>query len=90
MPRDRSPRLWTRLQIDYVPRPSLHVESKSLKLYLMGYRNHGTFHEDGVNRVADDLFGRLSPPVPPGGLRRLQPPRRHSHKAARRQGGGPT
>ena len=27
----------------------------------MRYRNHGTFHEDCVNRVADDLFGRLSP-----------------------------
>ncbi len=49
-----------RLQIDYVPGP-LCVESKSLKLYLMRYRNHGTFHEDCVNRVADDLFLALSP-----------------------------
>ncbi len=49
-----------RLHIDYVP-GRLCVESKSLKLYLMCYRNHGTFHEDCVNRVADDLFGRLSP-----------------------------
>lgn len=49
-----------RLHIGYVP-GRLCVESKSLKLYLVGYRNHGTFHEDCVNRVADDLFGRLSP-----------------------------
>jgi 7-cyano-7-deazaguanine reductase len=37
------------------------VESKSLKLYLMRYRNEGTFHEACVNRVADDLCARLSP-----------------------------
>ncbi len=49
-----------RLRIDYVPR-SLCVESKSLKLYLIGYRNHGTFHEACVNRVADDLYQVLSP-----------------------------
>jgi 7-cyano-7-deazaguanine reductase len=49
-----------RLHIAYVP-GRLCVESKSLKLYLVGYRNHGTFHEDCVNRVADDLFGKLSP-----------------------------
>jgi 7-cyano-7-deazaguanine reductase len=49
-----------RMRIDYVP-GGLCVESKSLKLYLMRYRNHGTFHEDCVNRVADDLFTRLSP-----------------------------
>ena len=49
-----------RLIIDYVPGLRC-VESKSLKLYLMGYRNHGTFHEACVNRVADDLSARLSP-----------------------------
>ena len=49
-----------RLRIDYVPGP-LCVESKSLKLYLTRFRNYGTFHEDCVNRVADDLCGRLSP-----------------------------
>ena len=37
------------------------MESKSLKLYLMRYRNEGTFHEACVNRVADDLCSRLSP-----------------------------
>ncbi len=49
-----------RLRIDYVP-ASFCVESKSLKIYLMGYRNHGTFHEACVNRVADDLWAKLSP-----------------------------
>ena len=33
------------LVIDYVPKGWL-VESKSLKLYLNSYRNHGAFHED--------------------------------------------
>ena len=49
-----------RLRIEYVP-GDLCVESKSLKLYLMRYRNEGTFHEACVNRVADDLCSRLSP-----------------------------
>ena len=49
-----------RLVIDYVP-GRLCVESKSLKLYLMGFRNHGSFHEACVNQVADDLSAKLSP-----------------------------
>jgi 7-cyano-7-deazaguanine reductase len=49
-----------RLHIAYVP-SKLCVESKSLKLYLMRYRNHGTFHEDCVNAVASHLAERLSP-----------------------------
>jgi 7-cyano-7-deazaguanine reductase len=44
--------------IDYVPRKWL-IESKSLKLYLQSYRNHGTFHEECTvsigRRVADLL-----------------------------------
>ena len=49
-----------RLYITYVP-AELCVESKSLKLYLMRYRNHGAFHEDCVNRVADDIATKLAP-----------------------------
>ena len=49
-----------RLHIGYVP-GALCVESKSLKLYLMRYRNHGAFHEDCVNQVASDLAARLAP-----------------------------
>ncbi|MGH2564197.1 MAG: preQ(1) synthase, partial [Ginsengibacter sp.] len=37
------------------------VESKSLKLYLMGYRNFGEFHESCVQRIANDLVQLLSP-----------------------------
>jgi 7-cyano-7-deazaguanine reductase len=48
------------LRIEYVPAARC-VESKSLKLYLMRYRNHGAFHEDCVNRVADDLFAVVAP-----------------------------
>ena len=42
------------LVIDYVPRRWL-VESKSLKLYLGSYRNHGAFHEDCTIAIADQL-----------------------------------
>jgi len=49
-----------RLRIDYVP-GELCVESKSLKLYLMRFRNEGTFHEACVNQVADDLVAAISP-----------------------------
>jgi 7-cyano-7-deazaguanine reductase len=49
-----------RLRIQYVP-DRLCVESKSLKLYLFAYRNHGAFHEACVNRVADDLASVLGP-----------------------------
>ena len=46
------------LVIDYVPKAWL-VESKSLKLYLVSFRNHGAFHEDVTvtigRRVADLL-----------------------------------
>ena len=37
------------------------VESKSLKLYLFSFRNHGDFHEDAINTIADDLINLLEP-----------------------------
>jgi 7-cyano-7-deazaguanine reductase len=46
--------------IDYVPRRWL-VESKSLKLYLGAFRNHGAFHEDCTIAIADRLVQFLSP-----------------------------
>ena len=46
--------------IHYVP-DRLCVESKSLKLYLGAYRNHGSFHEACVNQIADDLVVAISP-----------------------------
>ena len=48
------------LTIRYIP-AKLLVESKSLKLYLFGFRNHGDFHEDVVNTVFDDLRRLLKP-----------------------------
>ena len=48
------------LTIRYIPAKRL-VESKSLKLYLFGFRNHGDFHEDVVNVIYDDLVKLLKP-----------------------------
>ena len=48
------------LTIRYIPAKRL-VESKSLKLYLFGFRNHGDFHEDVVNVIYDDLFKLMKP-----------------------------
>ena len=48
------------LTIRYIPSKRL-VESKSLKLYLFGFRNHGDFHEDVVNVIFNDLFRLLKP-----------------------------
>ena len=46
--------------IDYVPNKFI-VESKSFKLYLLGYRNHGAFHEDCTISIAQDIVNLLSP-----------------------------
>ena len=46
--------------ISYVPDQKL-VESKSLKLYLFTFRNHGDFHEDVVNVIMKDLIALLDP-----------------------------
>jgi 7-cyano-7-deazaguanine reductase len=48
------------LTVRYIPGKKL-VESKSLKLYLFGFRNHGDFHEDVVNIIFNDLFKLLKP-----------------------------
>ena len=48
------------LIIDYVPDKFI-VESKSFKLYLLGYRNHGAFHEDCTVSLAQDIVDLLSP-----------------------------
>lgn len=37
------------------------VESKSLKLYLFSFRNHGDFHEDCVQTICDDLVKLMNP-----------------------------
>ncbi|HVP99333.1 MAG TPA: preQ(1) synthase [Roseiarcus sp.] len=48
------------LVIDYVPDRWI-VESKSLKLYLASFRNHGAFHEDCTVRIGKDLVELLKP-----------------------------
>jgi len=48
------------LVIDYVPNRFL-VESKSLKLYLNSFRNHGAFHEDCTVSVGKTLAKLLAP-----------------------------
>ena len=48
------------LTIRYIPGKKL-VESKSLKLYLFGFRNHGDFHEDVINVIYNDLVKLLKP-----------------------------
>lgn len=46
--------------IDYLPKKHI-VESKSLKLYLTSFRNHGAFHEDCTIKIAKELIKLLSP-----------------------------
>lgn len=48
------------ITITYVP-DALCVELKSLKLYLWSFRNEGIFYERVVNRILDDLVGKVQP-----------------------------
>ena len=48
------------IRISYVPDKRM-VESKSLKLYLFSFRNHGDFHEDVVNVIMKDLVKLMDP-----------------------------
>lgn len=48
------------IHISYVPDVKM-VESKSLKLYLFSFRNHGGFHEDCVNIIMKDLIKLMDP-----------------------------
>lgn len=48
------------ITVDYVP-DRLCVELKSLKYYLLAFRNEGIFYEAVVNRILDDLVVACSP-----------------------------
>ncbi|WP_315579099.1 preQ(1) synthase [Hoylesella oralis] len=48
------------IRISYIPGERM-VESKSLKLYLFSFRNHGDFHEDCVNIIMKDLIRLMQP-----------------------------
>ncbi|MCM1450969.1 MAG: preQ(1) synthase [Clostridium sp.] len=49
-----------KITINYIPGERM-VESKSLKLYLFSFRNHGDFHEDVVNIIMKDLIALMQP-----------------------------
>ena len=46
--------------IEYIPK-KLCIELKSLKYYLLKYRNQGIFYEYAVNKILDDLVKLLRP-----------------------------
>ena len=48
------------MMIDYVPRRWL-IESKSLKLYLNSFRNHGAFHEDCTLEIGKRIAAKIKP-----------------------------
>ena len=51
---------FARITVNYIA-GELMLESKSMKLYLFSFRNHGAFHEDCVQTICHDLFNLLSP-----------------------------
>ena len=48
------------IKIMYIPDKKI-VESKSLKLYMFSFRNHGDFHEDVINIILNDLVKLMDP-----------------------------
>ncbi len=51
---------FAKIFINYIAGKKM-VESKSLKLYLFSFRNHGDFHEDCVQTICDDLVALIQP-----------------------------
>lgn len=51
---------FAKIYINYIADKEM-VESKSLKLYLFSFRNHGDFHEDCVQKICDDLVALMKP-----------------------------
>ncbi|MCT4642695.1 MAG: preQ(1) synthase [Bacteriovoracaceae bacterium] len=51
---------FARVFINYIADKEM-VESKSLKLYLFSFRNHGDFHEDCIQKICDDLYKLMKP-----------------------------
>lgn len=51
---------FAKIFINYIADKKM-VESKSLKIYLFSFRNHGDFHEDCVQKICDDLFKIMKP-----------------------------
>lgn len=51
---------FAKIFINYIADKEM-VESKSLKIYLFSFRNHGDFHEDCVQKICNDLMKLLRP-----------------------------
>lgn len=51
---------FAKIFINYIADKKM-VESKSLKLYLFSFRNHGDFHEDCIQKICDDLYNLMKP-----------------------------
>ena len=51
---------FARITLNYIADKKM-VESKSMKLYLFSFRNHGDFHEDCIQTICDDLVKVLKP-----------------------------
>lgn len=51
---------FARIYINYIADKTM-VESKSLKLYLFSFRNHGDFHEDCIQKICNDLAKLMKP-----------------------------
>jgi 7-cyano-7-deazaguanine reductase len=51
---------FAKIFINYIADKKM-VESKSLKLYLFSFRNHGDFHEDCVQKICNDLYKLMKP-----------------------------
>ena len=48
------------ITIQYVPRKEC-IELKSLKMYLLGYRDLGIFYENAVNKILNDIVAAIDP-----------------------------
>lgn len=51
---------FAKIFINYIADAKM-VESKSLKLYLFSFRNHGDFHEDCVQTICNDIVSLIKP-----------------------------
>lgn len=51
---------FAKIFINYIAGQKM-VESKSLKMYLFSFRNHGDFHEDCIQKICNDLFKLMNP-----------------------------
>jgi 7-cyano-7-deazaguanine reductase len=84
------------ITLEYTPR-AWCVESKSLKLYLFSFRSQGTFHEEAVNRILDDVVRACRPRWarvtgafrPRGGIALTVAAEYPAARAGRKNGAGP-